>query len=163
MSRAVVICSSLGNPGAGDVLGDGHGGVVGGLGHQRLDRIARLDGRADLQAELGRCLDRGMRRHHEVGVLRDVAGPQIAEQHIEGHHLGERGRVAGRVGRLLVKDGARIHVDDDGSGDLGRPRSFFRQRLAGGRGGCRNNERERKQNARRAAHMPPKSAFNDAH
>ena len=65
MSRAVVTCSSSGRPealrkvvlahadvarrlrhnageillGAGEVLGDGDGGVVGGLGHQGLDRV----------------------------------------------------------------------------------------------------------------------------
>ena len=99
--------------GAGEVLGDHHGGVVGGAGDQAEHGVADRDGRARLEAELGRALarcefgDAEPRRHGEPAAL------QFAEKQIERHHLGERGGPAQRVGLLRIEHLARLGIDDD--------------------------------------------------
>ena len=149
--------------GAGEVLGDSGRGIVGRLGHQRLGGIAHLDGCACFQPELGGRLARGIRGHGELGLRSDLAGAQIAEQHIEGHHLGERGRRTQGFGGLGMEDGARVHVDDDGSRNPRHGLRFPRPRLAQRRHNSRKNERERERKAPGAARIHPSVRPETAH
>ena len=91
---------------AGEVLGDGHGGVVGGERDESIDGVGCANGRTRLQPELGRRLARGIGRHHELRIGGDGAGAQIGEEDVEGHHLGERGWGPGVIGGLLMQDAA---------------------------------------------------------
>ena len=103
MSRAVVTCSSSGRPealrnmrgrhaelarllrhqpgepllAAGDVLGDGHGHVVGALGDQRLDGVDEGDLLALLEVELGGRRRRGVGGDLDLGL---VAEPALLDQ-----------------------------------------------------------------------------------
>ena len=98
---------------SGDVLRDHHGRIIGRARDQAEHRVADRNGRARLQAELGRRLARGELRDLELGIEREPAALQFAEQQIEGHHLGERGGMAQAVGVAGVENLAGLGIDDD--------------------------------------------------
>ncbi|MBB3771127.1 hypothetical protein FHS55_001726 [Angulomicrobium tetraedrale] len=98
---------------AGNVLGDDHGDVIGRARDQCLDGVFDGDGRARLDAELGRLLRCGIGRNAQLGAERHTPLLQLLEQHVERHDLGDGGRVAQGVGIVLVQDLAGIGVDDD--------------------------------------------------
>jgi len=72
-----------------------------------------LDGLSLAQAELGRALRGGVRRHVELAVELELAGFQALEQQVERHDLGQRGGMAQRIRIGRVQDGAAIGVDHD--------------------------------------------------
>ena len=137
MSRAVVTWSSSGRPeafwkvvadmpelvrllrhqlgepllAAGDVLGDGHGHVVGALGDERLDGIDQRDLLALFEPELGWCGLGRVGGDLELGLVAEPTLLDELEGHVEGHHLGEGGGVARLVGRALMQNAPRIGIE----------------------------------------------------
>ena len=96
---------------AGNVLGDRHGNVVGALGDENPDGVEERDLLALGQIELGGCGRRGVGGHLDLGLIAEPALLDELEGEVDGHHLGERGRMARLVGRALVQDAAGIAVD----------------------------------------------------
>jgi hypothetical protein len=75
------------------------GDVVGGAGDEGEDRLLDRDGVARGHAELGGRARRRLLRHRDARIeaeSRPLA--HLLEHHVERHHLGERGRMAGLVG-----------------------------------------------------------------
>ncbi len=102
----------LGEPllAAADVLGDGNGHVVRGLGDQRLDGVERLDLAALVHVEFGRLLPDGMGREADLGPVRHAPGFDLLEEHIERHQLHEGRREAKVIGGALVQHPARVRI-----------------------------------------------------
>jgi hypothetical protein len=73
---------------AGEILSDGHGGVVRGFRDNGLNRIFDRDGLSWPESELGRRLFGGV-----LGGLQ-----QAVELELAGYDLGQRGRMAWRSG-----------------------------------------------------------------
>ena len=99
--------------GAGKMFGDHDGCVVGGFRHQCLDRILDHQGLTRADAEFGRRLACGVGRNFHLGVEFDPACLELLEQQIQCHYLGERSRVADRVGVSRMQYVAGIGVDHD--------------------------------------------------
>jgi hypothetical protein len=98
---------------AAEVFGDGDGSVVRRLRHHRLDRILDGNGLTGLQAEFCRRLLGGVPGNLERRVELDFARFESLEQQIERHDLGQRRRVARRVGVRRVQHVAGVAVDDN--------------------------------------------------
>jgi LmbE family N-acetylglucosaminyl deacetylase len=97
-----------------ELLGKDHGDIVGGFGHQRVDRVRDLDGRAVFEAEFGGLLVGGeFRDRHAVGEFQR-AGVQRVEHHIEGHDLCQRRGITFLVGAARVQNLSGFKVYDDG-------------------------------------------------
>ena len=167
MSRAVVTCVVVGQPrgiaegrgghaelarlarhepgelllAAGDMLGNRYGDVVGALGDENLDGIDERDLLALVEIELG-----GRRRHRvggklDLGLVAEPALLDELEGHVDGHHLGQRGRMARLVGGALVQDAAGVGVDRPARRSSW-PRRGLRPPQRQRRGGqCRNESR----------------------
>ena len=91
------------------------------------DRLIDAQAFADPQAELGRLLRHGMGRHGDAVVEPQLAVGERIEGDEQGHHLGDRRRMADLVGRLGVEHLAiaRVHQDRGITRrrPAGRPRS----------------------------------------
>ncbi len=98
---------------SGEMLGDHDRRVIGGFGHQRLDRILDHQRLTGAHPELGRRLDRGMSRHFHLRIEPGPSGFQPLEQQIERHDLGERGGMALRIRLGRMQHVAGIGIDDD--------------------------------------------------
>jgi hypothetical protein len=97
-----------------DVLGDRHRDVVGRLGHQRADRVFDRDRLSRAEAELGGRLFGGVARDGETAVHRHPPLPEFLEEDEQGHHLGQRGGMARRIGVLGEQNPAGLVVDHVG-------------------------------------------------
>ena len=99
--------------GAAERLGDHRGGVVGRPGDERLERVLDRERLAGLEAELGRRPRGGARRDRQRRIELEMSGLDLLEQHVERHHLGDRGRVTRRVRVRLMQHLAGLVVDHD--------------------------------------------------
>ncbi|MNX69285.1 hypothetical protein D3C86_1004990 [compost metagenome] len=84
--------------GAADVLGQDHGHVVGAADRRGLHGVVQADRLASGQAELGWRLRGGARRDRQIVGQLDLAGFKRLEDQVQGHDLGDGGRVAPGVG-----------------------------------------------------------------
>ena len=99
---------------AGQRLRHHDGGVIGGLCDKPLDGVFDRQFLSRLEAELGRRLHRRPAAETSISVARlDPPRLHLLEQQIERHDLGQRRRVARRVGVGLVQRRAGLGVDDD--------------------------------------------------
>ena len=95
------------------------GGVVGRLGHHAQNRLLHRERHARHQPELGRLHRGGVRGNRHRRVERDAAVAQRLERHVEGHQLGEAGRMARRVGVVRLQDVAAGGIHHDGAVAVG--------------------------------------------
>ena len=98
---------------AGDVLGDHHGGVIGRMGDDGENQILERHRLALVEAELRGRLRGRVGGHGKALIERELAVLEPLERQIEGHHLGERGRVIDGVRLMHGQDLAGIGVEDD--------------------------------------------------
>ena len=98
---------------AAQLLGHGHRHVVGRDHRDGVHRIVDVDRVAGAKAQLGRRLAGGARRDRDHVALVQPAGRQRLERQVERHDLGDRRRIARRVGPHLVEDLARRGVHHD--------------------------------------------------
>ena len=101
---------------AAEGFGNHDRGVVGRARHDPLDGVFDPDGLARAQIEFGGILFGSMFGYRHFGIELDLVGLEALEQQIERHHLGQRGRMAQRVGIVGGKRRAGIAVDDDRGG-----------------------------------------------
>ena len=134
--------------GAGDVLGDHPRHVVGRLGDQREDRILDADLGSGPETELGRDGVGGVLGDYHLVGQADVAGVELLEQDVEGHHLDDRGRVAGRVGGALVEHLAALCVDHNACKFSGYGGGGGRHRQHHQNGECQSYQEARQGRAR---------------
>ena len=80
--------------GAPQRFGDHHGHVIGAADHDGADRQVHRNGLAGTKPQLGRLLDGGVIADRQGRLHGDLALLQGFEQQVEGHHLGERRRMA---------------------------------------------------------------------
>src|SRR3546814_1103529 len=90
---------------------DLHRGVVGRLGGERQDGIFDGNAVAHVEAELGRCHAGRPLGHRQRLVERDGALLQRLEDQIEGHHLGQRGRVVAGI-RIYRMERSEEHTSE---------------------------------------------------
>ena len=100
--------------GPGDMFGDDHGHVVGAADGRGAHCVVQADRLTGGQAQLGRRLRRRARRNGQVVVQIDLARLQRLERQVQGHDLGDGGRIASRVGETREQDFTRGGVDHDG-------------------------------------------------
>ena len=98
---------------AGQIFGDRHGDIVRRSRDHGFDRIIDRDGLAGLDAELRWRLLGRMDGDLERRVEPDRAGVEPLEQQVERHDLGQRSRMAQRVGVRRLEHLAGVAVDDD--------------------------------------------------
>ena len=78
--------------------------------------MALSDGQllAGLEVQLGGGRGGAFLGHLDLGIVVEPSELDQLEGHVEGHHLGERGRVDRLVACLIVQHGAGVGVDDHG-------------------------------------------------
>ncbi len=130
---------------AADRLRDDDSDVIRRLGDEGEDRVLDGDRVARVEADLRGGLARGEGGNRQLGVEPQLAALQLLEEHVERHHLGDRGREARRVGVSRLQNAAGVHIDDDGG--VGRGVSTAAA-LAGLRFLRRREEKGRSQNQR---------------
>ena len=96
-----------------DVFRDGRRDIVRRLDHEGLDGVLDADRRAGLQTQLRRLHAGGMLGNHEATVEFHPPGTQLLEQNVKRHHLGERGRIAVRIGFAGEQDPTGFRIDGD--------------------------------------------------
>ena len=124
------------------------GGVVGAFGDQPKDCLLHRDAGAGCQAQLGGGHRGGVGGHRDQLMQPDAAVAQGLENHIQGHHFGQAGGVAGFVGIDRRKNRPGSGIDHNGGIARG---ADLRARRGGDRGYPRCGERQQGQTA------PPKS------
>ncbi len=113
LARLVGHLAGKGPFAAGHALGEHRCRVVGRARHQPEDQVLHLDLVAGMQAELGRRPACRIGRDRQILVETQPPGMQRLEGQIEGHHLGQRGRIGDLVGVDLAQYPAGIDVDYD--------------------------------------------------
>ncbi len=100
--------------GSGNVFPDHDRHIVRRLGDQGFNGVPGRDRGARLQAQpRGRLAGRFAGDGHG-GVEREPASRNLVEQHVEGHDLGQRGRMARRIGMPRMQDRSGLLIDHDG-------------------------------------------------
>ena len=129
LSGALVHQRGEGVLAAGHVRGEGEGGVVGALDHERVERLAHRDAVAGAQVDPDRLRQRDV---GDRGVGVQIG--HVLEYEQRRHDLRARGRSELPVRRLGPQHlAAAAHDDDAGPGfDLGRPLAL----RGGGLGRC---------------------------
>ena len=98
---------------AADRLGDRHGDVVGRARDDRLDRVVDGNAVAGFEPELRGLLGGGVLGDRNLRLQGHRAFVELLEQQVEGHHLGQRRRVARLVLIGGVEGPTGVGVDDD--------------------------------------------------
>ena len=98
---------------ARDIFGERHGEIIGGFGGDDAHRLANADLRAGFQPQPGRRLAGSGRRDADHVTFADIAVAQFLEGDIQRHHLGDRRRIAWRIGLPGIKHFAIGAVDQD--------------------------------------------------
>ena len=99
--------------GAGQVFGQGHGGIVAALDDHALQQVLHRDLLADLDEHARTRHAPGPFAHRDLVVEADGAGLDLLEQHIGRHQLGDAGRFHALVGILLCQHPATVIVLQD--------------------------------------------------
>ncbi len=110
-----------GGHGAAHAFGDDHGHVVGRLHHEHAQGILQRELGARLEAHLARLLRGGERRDGQKAVEADAPFLHRVQRHIDGHQLGDGGRIPGLAGILLLQHAAGIGFHTGRGGIHARP------------------------------------------
>ena len=97
-------------------LGDGHGGVVGAADDGALEQHGKGLYLAHVQEHLRAAHARRLRRDDEFVLQRHAALGERLQRQQDGHHLGDGGHGAGRVGVLLKEHLPAFGLDEYGRG-----------------------------------------------
>ena len=100
---------------AADVLGQGHGRVVGGLHHQGVEQFFQRKRLARIEPHLRAAHVEGFLRHRDGLVEAQLAGLDAVEDHEQVHQLEHAGRIAGAVRAVLEQHAAVAGVHHDGA------------------------------------------------
>ena len=96
-----------------EIFGNGGRNIIGRLGGQSQNGVVDGDRGTGLEAELRRRLRGSVFRDRDARLLRDVTVLQSLEHHVKGHHLGQRGREAGRIRVTREQRFTGLGVNDD--------------------------------------------------
>ena len=129
--------------GAADGLRHRGGDVVRRFGHQRIDRLLDRQARPRRQPQARGRLSRRMAGDPDALAQGQRAAVQLPKDHVQGHHLGQGGRITGRVGVVLVEHLTADGIDHKtGIAGIGLGTARRRQRH---HERCRNRHRQKAQ------------------
>jgi hypothetical protein len=121
---------------SGHMLGQRGGGIVGRVDGQGHQQVADGELLAVLQVHLRAAHLGGVARHGHDVIEGQDAGLDALEHHQLGHHLEHRGRRTALVLAVGLQDHPRVHIEDDGRGEIARDPGRG-QALGGGHRGRR--------------------------
>ena len=149
---------------AGQPLGDGDAGIVGGIDDDAVNKVIQahlaMDGREHGRAVRRRpTLAPGVLADGELLVELELALLELIEDEFQRHQLGKTCRLDGLVGVLLEQNAVGLGVEQDGVGDAGLKRA---RRSAGGarRHTAGGEDRHRSRNCHQSRCCPDRPAHN---